>query len=202
MGGWAPHYDAAGQLVVSRSRWFSLRLTEATAPWAFVNGTPARAISTLELLATTVGLVLLAPEELNAPGAAGTVAVTGMTDSQVSAAVVSRGLTTAFPLCAVAMELAAQLEARGAELFLEWIPRESNREADRLADGRTEGFSEALRVHADLREIRWLVLSDLLAAGRKFYAEAQQAASFRKRAGGRGRAGQRKRQKLRERQPW
>ena len=64
-----------------------------------------------------MGLVLLAPPELDVPGRAGAVAVTGFTDSQVSAAVVSRGLTTAFPLCCVAMELSAQLEGRGAELF-------------------------------------------------------------------------------------
>ena len=153
VGGWAPHYDEAGQIVVGRSRWFSVRLAEDTAPWAFVKGQPARAISTLELFAMTLGLVLLSLVELGAPGAAGTVSVTGLTDSQVSAAVVSRGLTTAFPLCAVAMELSAQLEARGAGLFFEWIPRDANREADGLADGRWSAFSESLRVHADLRRI-------------------------------------------------
>ena len=30
-GGWAPHYDPDGRIVLSRSRWFSVRLTEATA---------------------------------------------------------------------------------------------------------------------------------------------------------------------------
>ena len=104
-------------MVVGRSRWFSVRLTEQDAPWAFVGGRPARAISTLELLATTLGLVLLGPAQLDAPGAAGTAAVTGLTDSQVSAAMVTRGLTTSLPLCTVAMEQAAQLEARSAELF-------------------------------------------------------------------------------------
>ena len=73
--------------------------------------------STLELLATTLGLVLLAPPALEAAGAAGTVSVTGLMDSQVAAAVVTRGLTTSFPLCTVAMELSAQLEHRAAELF-------------------------------------------------------------------------------------
>ena len=30
-GGWAPHYDPDGRIVLSRSQWFSVRLTEATA---------------------------------------------------------------------------------------------------------------------------------------------------------------------------
>ena len=178
-------------------------MTERDAPWAFVKGLPARAISTLELLATLVGLVLLAPPALDARGAAGTVAVTGLTDSQVSSAVVTRGLTTTFPLCAVAMELSAQLERRGAELFLDWIPRDANKEADRLADGDSRGFSEERRVQASIRQINWLVLNELLEAGGRFYEQAQ----AEKKAQGKARAfaghsSRRKRQRLKERDPW
>ena len=100
VGGWAPYHDDSGNILVDRSSWFSVRLTEANAPWAFVRGLPARAISTLELLATTLGLALLAPPALDAAGSAGTVAVTGLTDSQVAAAVVTRGLTRR-SLCAL-----------------------------------------------------------------------------------------------------
>ena len=203
VGGWAPCYDENGRILVSSSRWFSVRLTEDNAPWAFVKGVPARAISTLELLATTLGLVLLSPAELDSPGTAGTVAVTGLTDSQVSSAVVRRGLTTAFPLCAVAMELSAQLEARGAELFLEWIPRDQNQEADRLADGQFDGFSEHHRVQADLGGVRWLVLNELLKAGTAFYREAQKEKGPRVRGSRGAVAGAGKRRKtLREREPW
>lgn len=102
---------------------------------------PARTICALELLATTVGLVLLSPPGLACPGAAGTLVVTGLTDSQVSANVLVRGMTTAFPLCCVAMELAARLEHRGVGFFLDWAPRDQNVEADALADGRLEGFN-------------------------------------------------------------
>ena len=68
------------------------------------------------------------------------------------------------PFCTDAMELSAQLERWWAELFLvlEWTPRDANREADRLAGGRLEGFDPALRVRAELSEARWLVLNDLL----------------------------------------
>ena len=68
------------------------------------------------------------------------------------------------------MELAAQLEARQADLELEWVPREANAEADRLADGVAHGFDEAHRVGCDLGSLPWLVLPDLLAAGAVFYA--------------------------------
>ena len=77
----------------------------------------------------------------------------------------TRGMSTKYPLCVVSMELAAQLEARGAELLLDWIPREVNAEADQLANGDTRGFDPALRVHAEVHQIRWLVLDRLMKAG-------------------------------------
>ena len=123
-------------------------------------------------------------------------------DSQVASAVVSRGMSTSFPLCAVAMELSAQLEARGAELFLEWVPRGHNQEADRLADGRCEGFAPGLRVHADLRKIRWLVLNELLEAGAAFYRQAQDRKRRRGETNGGGTARPRKKLALRVREPW
>ena len=116
LGGWAPQYREDGSVDTRTSKWFSVRLDENTAPWAFSRGLPARSISTLELLATTVGLVLLAPHGLEEPDVEGTVTVQGLTDSQVSSHVVTRGLTTTYPLCCIAMELAAQLERRGCEL--------------------------------------------------------------------------------------
>ena len=81
------------------------------------------------------------------------------------------------------MELAAQLEALGAELFLDWIPRGSDREADRLADGDWSGFDESLRVHAELGEVRWLVLSELLDAGQRFFQATKKERRGQKRAG-------------------
>ena len=203
IGGWAPRKDSNGAISTALSPWFSIQLTRESAPWAFVKGLPARTISTLELFASTVGLVLLAPPELDRPGASGLVSVTGYTDSQVSANVVARGLTTTYPLCTVAMELAAQLEARGAELHLEWIPRASNKEADALADGRTEGYAPDRRVVADVRNIRWLVLDRLLESGEAFYREANKLRERRRGLEARAPAGGGgKRLKLKEREPW
>ena len=127
------------------------------------------------------------------------VGITGITDSQVSAAVVSRGMSTAYPLCCVVMELAAQLEERGLELDLAWAPRDQNAEADRLADGKYDGFSEGLRRGGRLSDIPWLALPGLLRTGGAFYdaAGARRADAPP--------SGQRKRlagDRLRDREPW
>ena len=179
IGGWAPVVGHDGGLRTDLSKWFSLRLTPADAPWAFAKGLPARSISALELLASTVGLVLLAPEV--EPGRAAVV-TTGWTDSQVATAVVSKGISSTFPLCCVAMELAAQQEARGLELGLEWAPRDRNAEADALADGRTDGFNPDLRVGGKLSDIKWLVLPGLLQAGEAFYSLTASAPRSRRKA--------------------
>ena len=178
------------------SKWFHIRLTEEEAPWAFSRGLPSSSISTLELLASLVGLVLLVPA--GTPGA-GTIMITGLTDSQVSASVVARGMSTAYPLCCVAMEMAAQLEQRGLDLALEWAPRDHNAEADALADGRVEGFDSAYRVGGRASDIPWLVLPGLLRTGEAFY----KAAGKRPRADDFPKAGKKLAgQRLKDREPW
>ena len=88
-------------------------------------------------------------------------------------------------------------------MFLEWIPREANREADRLADGEWEGFDVAHRVHVNFEEVSWLVLPELLSAGQKFYAEAKKLKASGTQATRGGRAfGRKKRGSLKERDPW
>ena len=196
IGGWAPERDHEGTIRKDRSKWFSMRLSREEAPWAFARGLPSGSISTLELLASLVGLILLVPPETLGRG---TMTITGFTDSQVSASAVARGMSTAFPLCCVVMELAAQLEHRGLDLCLEWAPRDKNAEADALADGRTEGFSQDLRVGRSVQDLPWRVLPGLLRAGEAFYAASKKrprpaAEPVR----GRRLAGDR----LKDREPW
>ena len=196
IGGWAPVLDQHGVIDIKLSKWFSIRLTPEDAPWAFSKGLPARSISALELLASTAALVLLSPATL--PGK-GTVVATGVTDSQVASSVVAKGMSTTYPLCCVAMELAAQQEARGLELGLQWAPREFNAEADALADGRVDGFDPRLRVGTDLASVKWMVLPALLEAGGAFYKSLGKRPLVE--PGGKpakALAGQR----LRDREPW
>ena len=126
--------------------------------------------------------------------------VTGLTDSQVASQVLGREMTTAFPLCLVAMEAAAQLEARGLSLDLLWVPRGVNQEADALSNLRFEGFSEKHRVNLDLQKLPFMVLPDLIDEALHFYSQQ---------GGKRGSDGalmhKRKRRKsepLRVRDPW
>ena len=47
-----------------------------------------------------------------------------------------------------------------------------NSEADRLTDGDTRGFDPELRVRADIRQLRWLVLNWLMEAGSAFHRQS------------------------------
>eukprot|EP00974_Lingulodinium_polyedra_P114169 11053535-Lingulodinium_polyedra.AAC.1 len=42
VGGWRPVRDDSGSISTLLSPWFSLRLSEEQAPWAFVKGAPSR----------------------------------------------------------------------------------------------------------------------------------------------------------------
>ena len=88
-------------------------------------------------------------------------------------------------------------------MFLAWIPRDSNVEADRLADGDYTGFSACQRVQADLKSIHWFVLDDLLKAGAKFYRSPQGKVGKRSRPASSGRPSFSTRRKtLKEKDPW
>ena len=103
VGGWRPVRDEHGRIQTGKCPWFSLRLDEKTAPWAFCRGLPARTISCLELLTSTIVLVLLTPVADELVGRRGVVIVSGFTDSQVASSSLRRGMTTSFPLCCVVM---------------------------------------------------------------------------------------------------
>ena len=72
-----------------------------------------------------------------------------------------------------------------------------------MADDRVVGFDPALRVTANVPNIKWLILDKLLAAGESFNKEATRVRARRKHQGGSA-AQERgaKRKPLREREPW
>ena len=84
------------------------------------------------------------------------------------------------------------------------VPRGSNAEADRLADGRFDGFAPELRVHADFASVRWLVLPAPLEYGEKLYAFMRgKTKELAGHSGQRAAGGLRpKRLKLKARDPW
>ena len=75
------------------------------------------------------------------------------------------------------MELAAQLESRSADLELFWVPRDVNKEADRLAEGDYASFDTSLRVGGDATSLPFLVLPALMSAGLTWHGEAAARAS-------------------------
>ena len=204
IGGWLPTAGPDGAIDKSISPCFAMTLTETDAPWAFEKGPPFKVISALELLASTVGFMLFKDKFFTEPNCDVSVLVTGITDSQVSANIITRGMSSVYPLCCIAMELAAQLEDRGAQLSLEWGPRELNSEADALADMVSTGFSSERQVGTDLNCMNWLYLPSLLREGSAFYAAACDQKAVRRLQSDAANEPRRKiaRRSLRERELW
>ena len=178
------------------ARWFAIKLTKEEAPWAFARGEPFKAISALELLASTIAFTLFAPKGMKDQEVC--FVASGFTDSQVATRVVQKHMSTKFPLYLIAMELSAQLEARGSRLIAEWAPRELNQQADDLTNGVFEGFSPDLRVAECIADVEFLVLSRLLEEACAFQRACEAGAPPRMRE---ARAAQRP-IRLREREPW
>ena len=65
VGGW----ELAVCEGTSGARWFSLRLARQDIPWAYVRGDPFRSVSALELLATTLCVLIFDPREDSTTGA-------------------------------------------------------------------------------------------------------------------------------------
>ena len=150
----------------------------------------------MELLAIVIGLMVFAPTAPRGVNAQGVVTVTSLTDSQVASAVVGKMLTTSFPLCLIAMEAAAQMERRGYELSLLWVPREMNEEADALSNLRFAEFSMDRRIEVDLAKLPFDVLGPLMEQARSFYAGVKRRRPKRQKVWGQ------KKPSLRERDPW
>ena len=57
-----------------------------------------------------------------------------------------KGIARTYPMCCVAMEMHALMEARGVWIHNEWTPREFNEEADALSNEEFAGFDPGLRI--------------------------------------------------------
>ena len=93
--------------------------------------------------------------------------------------VVSRLLTTKFPLACFLMELALQLQSREADLELFWLPRLQNKEADALTNQCYSAFDPAKRCRFDVARFEGIVLNQVLSAGQELYEEISQTRAGR-----------------------
>ena len=135
LGGWSLEHGPDTR----RARWYSLRISPEQAPWLFEKE-PFTVISTLELLATIIGIMLLVPEGLAERQRVGSAAISAGTDNQGNSYLATKLITTKFPLCLALLEMTSQLQARGLELNLQWLARESNQEADDLTNEKFDKF--------------------------------------------------------------
>ena len=163
IGGWA----VGGGQDRGRAAWFSHRIRAAEYPWVFEKGRPFKVIAALELLAVLYGILLLVPDG-DFGGATGLIPITAGTDNQGNQHLVRKMLTTKYPLCLVAMELAAQLTLKHLDLRLDWRPRESNVEADALTNEDFTGFDPARRVDAAGVHLKFACMPELEAATREW----------------------------------
>ena len=174
LGGWSPVRDEYDKVDKTKSPWFALKLDEDSAPWAYCRrGEPYRTIAALEAMAILVAVVSFAswiPHRSEAH-----VTVTSLTDNQGNSHALTQLSSTRFPLCVVAMELAAQMDRLGLRLDVRWAPRDLNQEADDLSNGKVENFNAAHRVEVDVKESSWLVLNELMKFGQNFEKERNRA---------------------------
>ena len=148
-------------------------VTEQNSPWITCRGEPYQVIDSLELLATLYGAMAFWPEGAGKEGKA-IFTASSIADHRGNMYVVSKLMTTKFPLCAVLLELAEQLEARHSWLKLEWAPRQQNEEADALTNGNFDQFDPALRMAMDPTSMNWKVMDTMLEAGGSMVEEIRQ----------------------------
>ena len=172
IGGWC----CADSRDRGKCRWFSMKLTRETTPWVFESGEPYRAIAALELLGTLASLLAF-PQ---APGSTRAFHISAGTDNLGNRHLVSRFLTTKFPLCVVLMQLAWILHTQDLELRLDWLPRLQNREADALTNGDFSGFDPKLRVEVQPEHLLQEQFQEILAKGGDLYKEVKELRAKRK----------------------
>jgi hypothetical protein len=84
------------------------------------------------------------------------------TDNQGNEALISKNMTSKYPLYLVLLELTEQLLKRNVSLDLLWQRRDSNEAADDLTNHCFDKFSEELRVNPRLESLGWIVLPKLM----------------------------------------
>ena len=125
--------------------------------------------------------------------------IAGSTDNQGNSWVLSRLMSSKFPMLVVLGELAVQLRAKNLHLELDWVPRTQNEEADALTNHDFSAFSPDKRLNIDPENLGLIIMPELLGVAENLYKDIV-ARRSRKAAGPAG--GTRKKAKLRETDPW
>ena len=160
LGGWCL---PGGREDPAQAKWFSVTLGPEEVPWAYAKGLPYRVVAALELLATIICLMLFVKAAAAPKGAA--LRLVGSTDNKTNSAVISKYMTTAFPLSVILMELATLAQDLNVQLALEWRARELNIEADALTNLDFSAFKAENRLPVVFQELPWRVMPSMMDAG-------------------------------------
>ena len=167
IGGWLTTLRADGTIDTMASPWFSLEIREEDFPWIFEKSCkPALVISTLEALAVLVALkvfVCKGPREHRTR----VQVLPTWTDNRGNGSALNKLMTTKFPSSALMMELAVFMKKESIKASVQWAPRTANKEADALANGRTEAFSPVNERSVDPSAMNWVILDRALDLGRR-----------------------------------
>ena len=166
VGGW----ESFGDKTTMESRWFSVRLSRKTAPWACLRGDPFRSIASLELVAVLLALLAFGDNPDWQDGRR-SMTITGVTDNAGKFHVLGWFGASKYPLSIVVMEVACQLDRLVIELELGWVPRAQNTEADDLTNERFEAFDIERRICLDFSRLPFLVMDKLMEKAGELDAE-------------------------------
>jgi hypothetical protein len=185
-----------GSEAAREARWFSVELTRASAPWAFSRGEPYRTIAALELYGTL--LCVLAFSDRWPSSSSGRVKLAGTTDNLGNSWILSRLMSTKFPMLLVLGELAVLLRDRNLSLHLEWAPRLQNEEADALTNGDFSAFKKANRIEIDPTRLAFKLLPQLEKVSEELHSDIVMRRARRDTT----KVRRAKKVKLKERDPW
>ena len=167
IGGWFPHLNTNGEVDRWMSPWFSLEITREKFPCVYECGNkPALLISTLEALAVLIALKLYYGDDPG-NGTTSVALVPTFTDNRGNGSALNKLMSTKFLSSALLMALSAILKKRKIKALVEWTPRESNKEADALANSVTVDLNPTLKMKVDVDKLHWCLISEALEAGRQ-----------------------------------
>ena len=139
IGGWYTTEERYNQCDV---QWFSLRIDKQNHPWAYVKASPNRHIAALELYAT----MLLYIHILHTTDAHAQVDIPIRTDNQGNAYNIINYKSRKWPSSAMLMEIALQQHYHKHPLRIQHVYRDYNDWADKLSNGKTEGFDPSKQI--------------------------------------------------------
>ena len=141
VGGCLPAEGQDGRPDLSCSYWFSKEIRQEDFTWVFKrDGKAARVIANLEALAMLLAIRAFFPDVQEAKRTK-LVVIPSYTENRGNGALLNKLMSSKYPLSA--LQFGEQLRHSGVRPDARWSPREANREADRLANGDSLGFSPA-----------------------------------------------------------